>query len=48
MTAADVREHFEANTLLELLFEQVGLAMVGQASGGSIVMLGDGRSIVRT
>jgi pteridine reductase len=42
VTAADVREHFEANTLSTFLCsQQVGLAMVGQPSGGSIVTLGD-------
>jgi pteridine reductase len=42
VTAADVREHFEANTLATFLCsQQAGLAMVRQPSGGSIVMLGD-------
>jgi pteridine reductase len=40
--AADVREHWEANTLGTFLCAQhVGLAMAGQAEGGCIVNLGD-------
>ncbi len=42
VTAADVREHFEANTLATFLCSQhAGLAMVRQPSGGCIVTLGD-------
>jgi len=41
-TAADVREHFEANTVATFLcVQQVGLAMVKQPTGGCIVTLGD-------
>jgi pteridine reductase len=42
VTAADVRKHFEVNTLGTFLCSQfAGLHMVKQAEGGSIVMLGD-------
>lgn len=42
VTAADVREHFDTNTLGTFLTcQQVGLAMVAQASGGSIINIGD-------
>lgn len=42
VTAADVKEHLEANTLGTFLCcRHVGLAMVEQASGGAIVNLGD-------
>lgn len=42
VTAADVREHFEINTLGTFLCcQQAGLAMVQQAQGGSIINLGD-------
>jgi pteridine reductase len=42
VTADDVRRHFEANTLSTFLCSQhVGLAMVQQPEGGSIVNLGD-------
>jgi pteridine reductase len=42
VTAADVRLHFETNTLGTFLCsQQVGLAMVGQPEGGLIVTLGD-------
>ena len=42
VTAADVREHFEINTLGTFLCcQQVGLAMVAQPTGGAIVNLGD-------
>jgi pteridine reductase len=42
VTAADVRLHFETNTLGSFLCAQhAGLAMVRQAEGGSIVNLGD-------
>lgn len=42
VTAADVREHFEVNTLATFLCcQQVGLVMAGQASGGAIVNCGD-------
>jgi pteridine reductase len=42
VTAADVRSHFEANTLGTFLTcQHVGLAMVKQSEGGSIVNLGD-------
>lgn len=41
-TAADVRSHFETNTLGTFLTcQHVGLAMVKQPSGGCIVNLGD-------
>jgi pteridine reductase len=40
--AADVRAHFEANTLGTFLCcQQVGLAMAEQADGGAIVNIGD-------
>ena len=42
VTADDVRLHFETNTLATFLCTQhAGLAMVGQAEGGSIVTMGD-------
>jgi pteridine reductase len=42
VTAADVREHFEVNTLGTFLFcQQVGLIMVPQPQGGAIVNIGD-------
>jgi pteridine reductase len=42
VTAADVRLHFETNTLGTFLCSQrAGLAMVGQPEGGCIVTLGD-------
>lgn len=42
VTAEDVREHFETNTLATFLCcQQVGLIMVGQPSGGAIVNFGD-------
>jgi pteridine reductase len=42
VTAADVRSHFEANTLGTFLTcQQIGLAMVKQSEGGCIVNLGD-------
>jgi pteridine reductase len=42
VTAADVRRHFEANTLGTFLCSQhAGLAMVKQPEGGCIVTLGD-------
>jgi pteridine reductase len=42
VTAADVRQHFEANTLGTFLTcQHVGLAMVKQPDGGCIVNLGD-------
>lgn len=42
VTAADVRDHFEANTLGTFLCcQQAGLAMVRQSEGGCIVNLGD-------
>jgi pteridine reductase len=42
VTAADVRFHFETNTLGTFLCaQQAGLAMVKQAAGGVIVNLGD-------
>ncbi len=42
VTAADVRFHFEANTLGTFLCAQhAGLAMVKQADGGNIINLGD-------
>jgi pteridine reductase len=42
VTAADVRHYFETNTLSTFLCSQhAGLAMVGQAEGGSIVNVGD-------
>jgi pteridine reductase len=42
VTAADLRRHFEANTLGTFLCaQQAGLAMVRQPEGGCIVNLGD-------
>ena len=42
VTAADVREHFDANLLGTFLTcQHVGLAMVKQPSGGAIVNVGD-------
>ncbi|HEX5446290.1 MAG TPA: SDR family oxidoreductase [Pirellulales bacterium] len=42
ITAADVREHFEINTLGTFLCcQHVGLVMAGQPSGGAIVNCGD-------
>lgn len=42
VTATDVREHFETNTLgTFLMCQQVGLAMVKQPAGGCIINLGD-------
>jgi len=42
VTAADVREHFDANLLGTFLTcQRVGLAMVGQPDGGCIVNIGD-------
>ncbi len=42
VTAADVREHFDANLLGTFLTcQHVGLAMVKQTSGGCIVNVGD-------
>jgi pteridine reductase len=42
VTAQDVRAHFEINTLgTFLLCQQVGLTMVAQPNGGSIVNIGD-------
>ncbi len=42
VTAADVRLHFETNTLSTFLCaQQAGLAMVKQSEGGCIVNLGD-------
>jgi pteridine reductase len=42
VTAADVRRHFDANTLGTFLCcQQVGLAMAAQESGGAIVNFGD-------
>lgn len=42
VTAADVRENFEANTLGTFLTcQQVGLWMVAQRAGGSIINIGD-------
>jgi pteridine reductase len=42
VTAADVRMHFETNTLGTFLCsQQAGLAMARQSEGGLIVMLGD-------
>jgi pteridine reductase len=42
VTAADVRRHFETNTLgVFLCCQRAGLIMVGQAEGGSIVTIGD-------
>jgi len=42
VTAADVREHFETNTLgTFLMCQHVGLAMAAQANGGTIINIGD-------
>jgi pteridine reductase len=42
ITAGDVREHFEVNTLGTFLFcQHVGLIMTRQAEGGAIVNVGD-------
>jgi len=42
VTAVDVRRHFEINTLGTFLTcQHAGLAMVGQATGGCIVNIGD-------
>lgn len=42
VTAADVREHFEINTLATFLCcQQAGLVMVDQPTGGAIVNIGD-------
>lgn len=42
VTAADVREHFEINTLATFLCcQQAGLIMADHSSGGSIVNFGD-------
>lgn len=42
VTAADVREHFDANLLgAFLMCQHVGLAMVKQPTGGCIVNIGD-------
>jgi pteridine reductase len=42
VTAADVRLHFEVNTLATFLCAQrVGLVMAGQAEGGCIINFGD-------
>ncbi len=42
VTAADVREHFETNTLGTFLTcQKVGLAMAAQPSGGTIINIGD-------
>jgi pteridine reductase len=42
VTAADVRRHFETNTLGTFLCaQQVGLLMVQQESGGCIINIGD-------
>jgi pteridine reductase len=42
VTAADVREFFETNTLgTFLVSQQVGLLMTRQAEGGSVILLGD-------
>lgn len=42
VTAADVREHFDANTLGTFLTcQHAGLAMVKQSTGGCIVNVGD-------
>jgi len=42
VTAADVREHFDANLLGTFLTcQHVGLAMVQQTTGGAIVNVGD-------
>jgi pteridine reductase len=42
VTAADVRHYFETNTLATFLCsQQAGLAMVRQAEGGNIILMGD-------
>ncbi len=42
VTASDVREHFDVNTLGTFLFcQHVGQIMVAQSSGGAIVNIGD-------
>ncbi|MEZ6069689.1 MAG: SDR family oxidoreductase [Pirellulales bacterium] len=42
MTAADVRRHFDVNTLATLLCcQKVGLVMTAQCEGGAIVNIGD-------
>jgi pteridine reductase len=42
VTAADVRQFFETNTLSTFLCaQQAGLVMIRQATGGSIITLGD-------
>jgi pteridine reductase len=42
ITAADVRRHFEVNTLGTFLCsQQAGLAMVKQSEGGCVITLGD-------
>src|ERR1043166_3911092 len=42
VTAADVREHFEVNTLGTFLFcQHVGKIMIAQEQGGAIVNIGD-------
>jgi pteridine reductase len=42
VSAEDVRDHFEANTLATFLCcQQVGLVMTAQATGGAIVNIGD-------
>lgn len=42
ITAADVREHFEVNTLGTFVCsQQVGLAMTRQSEGGAIILMGD-------
>ncbi|MBX7074854.1 MAG: SDR family oxidoreductase [Pirellulales bacterium] len=42
VTAADVREHFEVNTLGTFVCsQQVGLAMTRQNEGGAIILIGD-------
>jgi pteridine reductase len=42
ITAADVREHFEVNTLGTFVCsQQVGLAMTRQSEGGAILLMGD-------
>jgi pteridine reductase len=42
VTAADVRRHFEVNTLGTFVCsQQVGLAMIKQPEGGSIITIGD-------
>lgn len=42
VTAADVRQHFETNTLGTFLCSQLaGLAMVKQPEGGNIITIGD-------